>query len=153
VGPSGSAATLHLWNFLPEQEVNATFRVTGDPIVATGTTDAQGEAYLTFTVPQAPDGVYWILAHQVNRTCVHASVHFRIGTVPPTPTPTTPPPLPTVTPTIPPPAISPTPLPPVAGSGPGSGNPLMDFPVAVAGCWLAAAGFVVLMASRRSRGR
>ncbi len=150
-GPSGSSSTLHLWNFLPDQKVNAILRVTGDPVVATGTTDALGEAYLKFTVPQAADGVYWILAAQIERTCVHASVRFQIGTVPPTPT-TTPPP-PTVTPTVPPPVVTPTPKPPIAGSGSGPDSTVMDFTLAAAGSWMAAAGFVVLMASRRRSAR
>ena len=131
-GPSGSSAQLHIWNFLPNQAVSAIFRSAGDPVVASGTVDAGGEAYLTFTVPQAPDGVYWVLVAQENRTCVHAAVHFTIGQVPP-PTPTQPPPTatptrpasPTVTLTAAPstPVATPTIAPPVAGSGNGSGGP------------------------------
>lgn len=122
-GPAGSTAQLHIWNFLPNQSVNAIFRSAGDPVVAQGTVGADGEAYMNFTVPNAPDGVYWILVAQENRTCVHAAVHFTIGQVPP-PTPTAPPP--TATPTKP--SVSATPIaptatptvkvaPPVAGSG------------------------------------
>jgi len=149
MGPSGSSSTLHLWNFLPDQKVSAIFRVIGDPVVATGTTDAQGEAYLNFTVPTGPDGVYWILASQDNRACVHASAHFQIGTVPPTPTRTVPEPTPS--PTVP--VLTPTPQPPVAGSGAGTSTAVMDFTIAAAGFWLAAAGFGVLMASRRKASR
>jgi len=125
-GPAGSSAQLHIWNFLPNQTVNAIFRSAGDPVVAQGTVDAGGEAYLTFTVPNAPDGVYWILVAQENRTCVHAAVHFTIGQVP-VPTPTSPPP--TSTPTKPAASatpIAPTPtvtvVPPVAGSGNNGGS-------------------------------
>jgi hypothetical protein len=152
-GPSGSSATLHLTNFLPNQSVNAIFRVIGDPVVATGTTDAQGEAYLLFTVPTAPDGVYWILAAQENRTCVHAAVHFEIGQVPPTPTSTPRPPTPVApTPTTPPPP-TPTPQIPVLGSGPGApgGSAPLNFGMAAAGCWVASVGFVFLAFGKRRR--
>jgi hypothetical protein len=156
-GPSGSSATLHLTNFLPNQPVNAIFRVIGDPVVATGTTDALGEAYLPFTVPTAPDGVYWILAAQENRTCVHAAVHFEIGQVPPTPTSTPRPPTATTvaptptTPTTPPPTA--TPQIPVLGSGAGAsgGSAPLNFGMAAAGCWVASAGFVFLVFGRRRR--
>lgn len=122
-GPGGSSAQLHIWNFLPDQSVNAIFRSAGDPVVAQGTVGSNGEAYLNFTVPSAPDGVYWILVAQENRTCVHAAVHFTIGQVPP-PTPTSPPPTATptrpaasATPIAPTPTVTVTVIPPVAGSG------------------------------------
>ena len=161
LGPSGSQAVLHAYNFLPNQEVTAIFRVTGDPVVASGTIDANGEAYLTFTVPQAPNGTYWILVAQANRTCVHAAVHFTIGPAP-TATPTLPPP--TATPTLPPPAtpatpatpvISPTapPAPPVAGLGGGTSNLGIDAGLASIAFFAMAAGFGTLAVARRTRQR
>jgi hypothetical protein len=158
-GPSGSKATLSLTNFLPNQPVQAIFRVTGDPVVASGTTDAAGEATLTFTVPTAPDGVYWILVAQENRTCVHAAVHFEIGQVPPTPTntprpATATPVVPTPTPAIAlaTPTATPTPRVPVLGSGiSGGGNPPLNYTVAAAGCWIACAGLIFMTLGNRRR--
>ncbi len=157
-GPSGTSATLHAWNFLPGQSVNAIFRVTGDPVVATGTVDSQGEAYLQFTVPTAPDGTYWILVAQENRTCVHAAVHFTIGANPPTPTPVPP----TATPTTPPttttpttPIVSPTapPQPPVAGSGTLGNAWVLNSGFAALGLFVMAAGFSFLSLTRRKPDR
>ena len=153
-GPSGTSASLHLWNFLPGQSVNAIFRITGDPVVATGTVDSNGEATLLFTVPTGPDGTYWILVAQENRTCVHAAVHFQIGQVPPTPTPNPP----TATPTNPPtptaPAVSPTapPQPPVAGSGSGVNRLVINSSIAAAGLFVMASGFSLLSLRPRKRG-
>lgn len=159
-GPSGSSATLHITNFLPGQKVIAIFRVVGDPVVASGDTNAQGEAFLTFTVPTAPDGVYWILAAQENRTCVHAAVHFEIGQVPVTPTSTPRPatPTPPVTPTPGLAAATPTATPtatprvPVAGSGIDGGTVGgLNYGMAAAGFWVASAGFVFLAFAKRRR--
>lgn len=155
-GPSGSSATLHITNFLPGQKVIAIFRVIGDPVVASGDTNAQGEAFLTFTVPSAPDGVYWILAAQENRTCVHAAVHFEIGQVPATPTstprPATPTPVaPTPTLAVATPTATATPGIPVLGSGisGATGSGPISYGMAAAGCWVACAGFVFLALGRR----
>ena len=150
-GPSGTSASLHLWNFLPGQSVNAILRVTGDPVVATGTVDSQGEAYLQFTVPTAADGTYWILVAQENRTCVHAAVHFQIGANPPTPTPVPP----TATPTTPPttPVASPTapPQPPVAGSGSLGNAWVLNSGFAALGLFVMASGFSLLSLTQRRR--
>ncbi len=161
LGPSGSSATIHIYNFLPGQDVNAIFRVIGDPVVAKGKTDANGEAYLTFTVPTAPDGSYFILAAQDNRTCVHASTRFQIGPAP-TPRPNTPTPaasatpilatatpiptttaMPTATPTTP--AVVPTPVRPSAGTGLESGNGMQfNLFLALVALAVTASGFAVL---------
>lgn len=157
LGPSGSSATIHVYNFLPNQDVNVIFRVAGDPVVAKGKTDANGEAYLTFTVPTAADGSYYILAAQDNRTCVHASVRFQIGAAPPTATPrpantptatATPaasatPIAPTATPTRP--AALPTPVLPATGTGLGSGGGLqVNLSLALVALVVTASGFAVL---------
>ncbi|MCZ2110177.1 MAG: hypothetical protein LC118_11530 [Dehalococcoidia bacterium] len=156
-GPGGSTAQLHIWNFLPDQAVNAIFRSAGDPVVAQGTVGANGEAYLNFTVPQAPDGVYWILVAQENRTCVHAAVHFTIGQVPP-PTPTVAPPTPTTPPLASATPIAPKPtvtvVPPVTGSGDtggtdsGANSGLLLIALAIASTGF---GLLGLGYSRRSR--
>ena len=156
LGPSGSKAVLHAYNFLPNEDVNAIFRVIGDPVVSTGKTDAAGEAFLTFTVPTAPDGVYVILVAQANRTCIHASVHFQIGAAPPTATPrpstptavaTTPAasatPIATATPTKP--AVLPTPVLPSTGTGPGSDSGMqVNLLLALVALTVTASGFAVL---------
>ena len=158
LGPSGSSATLHAYNFLPDQDVTAIFRVIGDPVVATGKTDANGEAYLKFTVPTAPDGSYYILVAQANRTCVHASVRFQIGPVPPTATPrptntptpaisaTPGPQTPTATATATPttPAVLPTPVLPKTGTGTGSGGLQVNLLLAIFALAVTATGFGVL---------
>jgi hypothetical protein len=154
-GPAGTSASLHLWNFLPGQAVSAIFRVAGDPVVATGTVDSQGQAYLQFTVPSAADGTYWILVAQENRTCVHAAVHFQIGANPPTPTPVRP----TATPTAPPTSIPPTPVPsptappqpPVAGSGSSGSSLILNSGIAALGLFVTASGFLVLSFTQRRR--
>ena len=161
LGPSGSSATIHAYNFLPNENVNAIFRVAGDPVVAKGKTDANGEAFLTFTVPTAPDGSYYILVAQDNRTCVHASVRFQIGAVPPTatprpantptPTPAATPPaatttaIPTPSPTATRPAILPTPVLPATGNGAGGGGGVqVNLFLAFVALSVTAAGFGVL---------
>ena len=153
LGPSGSSATIHVYNFLPNQDVNAIFRVAGDPVVARGKTDANGEAYLTFTVPTAPDGSYYILAAQDNRTCVHASTRFQIGPAPtprpnpptltPTPAASATPIAPTATPTKP--TALPTPVLPSTGTGPGSGGGLqVNLFLGLIALVVTASGFAVL---------
>lgn len=159
LGPSGSSATIHAYNFLPNENVNAIFRVVGDPVVAKGKTDANGEAFLTFTVPTAPDGSYYILVAQDNRTCVHASVRFQIGAAPPTatpraantPTPAATPPaatttaIPTPSPTATRPAILPTPVLPATGNGAGGGGGVqVNLFLAFVALSVTAAGFGVL---------
>lgn len=133
-GPGGTRGTIAVRNFLPNEEVQAIFRSTGDPVVASGKVGADGRLVMDFTVPNAPDGEYWILVAQANRTCVHAAVRFTIGAVTPTPTatatPTRPPTLPpaTATATTPPPPATPTPVPPTprpptaGGGGAGTGG-------------------------------
>ena len=163
LGPSGSSATIRVYNFLPDQDVNAIFRVSGDPVVARGKTDANGEASLTFTVPTAPNGSYYILAAQDNRTCIHASTIFTIGPVPPTVTPSPRPtntpaatpiatttPNPTATPTKP--AALPTPILPKAGNGLDSGSGLqVNLFMAVVALAVTASGFAVLGLSAARR--
>ena len=122
-GPSGTQVTLRYRNFDPGDPLKVIFRSAGDPVVATGTADADGEGRLVFTVPSAPDGLYWVYVE------CHTAAHFRIGPVTPTVTssPTqsaTPTNTPAVTRTPAPPTPvntvappPPTPLAPVAGEG------------------------------------
>ena len=156
LGPSGSSATIHVYNFLPDQDVNAIFRVIGDPVVATGKTDANGEAYLTFTVPTAADGSYYILVAQANRTCVHDSTRFQIGAAPPTatPRPSTPTPVPPTTATPTKPAILPTPVIPATGTGLENGGGLqVNLFLALTALVVTASGFAVLGLSGARRKR
>lgn len=161
-GPAGSTATIHVWNFLPGQDVSAIMRIAGDPVIAKGATDENGEAYLQFIVPTASEGSYWIFAFQENRTCVHAAVHFRVGPAFPNPTPAptqTPTPVRPVPPTIPPPPTAtparPTPVAPAAGTGGADsglfGNASANLVGLVAGLALVSAGFAALGRNRRRR--
>jgi len=101
-GPSGTQVTLRYRNFDPGDPLKVIFRSAGDPVVATGTADADGEGRLVFTVPSAPDGLYWVYVE------CHTAAHFRIGPVTPTVTSS---PTQTATPTNTP-AVTRTPAPP-----------------------------------------
>src|SRR5689334_17223421 len=57
-GPPGTLVVITLHNFKPNEEVHAILRVTGDPVVATGTTDASGGGQLSFSFPSQPNGLY-----------------------------------------------------------------------------------------------
>lgn len=110
-GPAGTQVTLRYRNFRAGDPIKVIFRVTGDPVVASGVAEADGEGRITFTVPPAPDGVYWVYVE------CHTAAHFRVGPVTPTvtssPTQTaTPTRTPAVTTTPAPPAVQPTVVPP-----------------------------------------
>jgi hypothetical protein len=130
-GQPGTVVSVNLFHFAPNDEVDIILRVTGDPVVATGTTDAEGRANILFTMPAFPGDRVAILA--TASPCYAAGAYFERRDVTPTPTRTpipataTPPP---ATPTTPPatattPATTPatptrpavTPVAPVAGSG------------------------------------
>jgi hypothetical protein len=157
-GPAGTVATLHVTHFTADLPIEAVFRVSGDPIVGTATTDANGEATFKITIPAGPDGLYWILVRGVAKNCVHASVRFQIAPLTPTAVPTSTPiatPTPTRTPTpvtpgVPTPTptpITPTPAAPSAGNGPGAagGTGLgVDFSVIALGIGLLGVGFGLL---------
>mgnify|MGYP001306865815 CR=1 FL=1 len=113
--------------------ITVIFKIPGDPILTTGTTDANGVATFTFTIPYALSGTYPIFFTDFKCSCQIATDFTVIvgqRTPTPTPTPTTPPTAtPTITATPPTPATATptsTPQVPVAGTtqplGPGGPN-------------------------------
>ncbi|MBI2765085.1 MAG: hypothetical protein HYX53_04145 [Chloroflexi bacterium] len=162
-GPTGTVATLHVTRFTADLPIEAIFRVLGDPVVGTATTDANGEATFKITIPAGPDGIYWILVRGVAKNCVHASVRFQIAPLTPTPVPTSTPiatPTPTRTPTpvtpgVPtatPTPVTPTPAAPSAGNGPGAAGTTsfgIDFSAIALGIGLLGLGFGMLGSVQR----
>jgi hypothetical protein len=131
-------------------------RVPGNPVVATGTTDAEGRANITFTMQQFSGSQVAILA--TASPCFAAGAYFRFAAIPPhehpTPTPTSPPPATTVPPTVATTA-PPTPRPPIAGgSGDASGGfGSAGMNLALAGLTLAifCGAFAIWGATRQTR--
>lgn len=124
-GIVGTVVEAKLSGAPPNDPITVIFKIPGDPILATGTTDANGEATFTFTIPYALSGTYPVFFTDFKCSC-QAEAPFTVivghrtptptatPTTPPTATPIptgTPPPLPTATPT----ATS-TPRVPVAGT-------------------------------------
>ncbi len=122
-GIVGTVVEAKLTGAPPNDPITVIFKIPGDPILATGTTDANGEATFTFTIPYALSGTYPVFFTDFKCSC-QAEAPFTVivghrtptptatPTTPPTATPIptgTPPPLPTATPT-------PTPKVPVAGT-------------------------------------
>lgn len=122
-GIVGTVVEAKLSGAPPNDPITVIFKIPGDPILATGTTDANGEATFTFTIPYALSGTYPIFFTDFKCSC-QAEAPFTVvvghrtptptatPTTPPTATPIptgTPPPLPTATPTS-------TPRVPVAGT-------------------------------------
>ncbi len=122
-GIVGTVVEAKLTGAPPNDPITVIFKIPGDPVLATGTTDANGEATFTFTIPYALSGTYPVFFTDFKCSCqVAADFTVIVGLRTPTPTPTptkpptatpiptgTPPPLPTATPT-------PTPKVPVAGT-------------------------------------
>lgn len=138
-GIVGTVVEAKLTGAPPNDPITVIFKIPGDPVLATGTTDANGEATFTFTIPYALSGTYPIFFTDFKCSCqiaVDFTVIVGLRTPTPTATPTTPPTAtPTATTTPPPPATATatatptatrTPLVPVAGTtqplGPGGPN-------------------------------
>ncbi|MFN0095752.1 MAG: hypothetical protein ACKVVT_13370 [Dehalococcoidia bacterium] len=171
-GPAGSEVSVNVFNFPSKLGVAVILRVTGDPVVATGTTDLEGRGNFVFTLPGSlGKGVVTIHVTTRDVPCfAGAGARFTVTDPtptppPPTPTPTKPPstatpppptattPLATVTST--PPPASPTPRPPVAGfgieddgstGGPGGTLTLLTIVFAIF-----SVGFAMVAGSRRHR--
>jgi len=129
-GPPGTVVTAELSGAKPGVALTVIFQIPGDPIVATGTTDANGEATFTFTVPYVPGGGTWPVFFTDFACACQISVPFTVINARPTntPTPTAPVPPPTVTPTVSPPTVTPTPPPgatltPTPTAAPATPNP------------------------------
>lgn len=129
-GIVGTVVTGELFNAPPNDFITVIVKIPGDPVVATGTTDANGYLKVTFTVPYTPGGgTFPVFFTDFKCSCQIATDFTIINSRPtpiPTATPTTPPvATPTKTPPPPPtaaiatPTATPTPGVPVAGTGPG----------------------------------
>lgn len=128
-GQPGTVVSVNLFQFAPNDTVSVILRVAGNPVVATGTTDAEGRANITFTMQDFTGDRVAILA--TAKPCWAAGAYFERRTVTPTPvrtpiaeteTPTAVPTTPAVTVTATPPTPTQppaTPKPPVAGTGSG----------------------------------
>jgi len=84
----GETVTVTITGFLPNLEVPLILRIGGDPVVATGMTDATGTVTMSFVVPQYPSGTYALRARNGNLCGVIGEFTILPGYAP---TPTTPP--------------------------------------------------------------
>lgn len=135
-GVVGTVVTGELFNAPPNDFITVIFKIPGDPVLTTGTTDANGYLKVTFTIPYVPGGgTYPVFFTDFKCSCQIAT-DFTVINSRPTPTPTaTPTTQPSATPTraatqppsTPPPAptatSSPTPGVPVLGTTPPGGGP------------------------------
>ena len=128
-GIVGTVVTAELFNAPANDPITVIFKIPGDPILTTGTTDANGYAKFTFTIPYVPGGgTYPVFFTDFKCSCQIAT-DFTVINSRPTPTtqpsatptrpatqpPSTATPLPTATP-------SPTPGVPVLGTTPPGGG-------------------------------
>lgn len=131
-GPVGTVVTAELSNAPANDFITVIFKIPGDPVLTTGTTDANGHAIFTFTIPYTPGAGTWPVFFTDFKCSCQIAVDFTItqgrATPVPTATPTSPPasatPTRTATPqgTLPATPTStatatPTPRVPVAGTG------------------------------------
>lgn len=135
-GVVGTVVVGELTNAPPNDFITAIFKIPGDPVLATGTSDANGHLILTFTIPYVPGGgTYPVFFTDFKCSCQIATDFTVINSRPtptPTATPTTPPSAtPTQSPTQPAATLTPTatatatPTPgvPVLGTGVPGGGP------------------------------
>lgn len=159
-GQAGTSVSVNLFQFPPNTEAKVTLRVTGDPVVATGTTDQYGHANILFTMQSFPGDQ---VAIQVRADpCNFAGAYFQYRAATATPVPTTPPatattpatPVPTTAvPTTPPPVTTPKPPPSGSAGQAALGLTSTGANLAIAGLALVifCAGFVIWGSSRHFR--
>ena len=135
-GIVGTVVTGELFNAPPNDFITVIFKIPGDPVLTTGTTDTNGYLKVTFTIPYVPGGgTYPVFFTDFKCSCQIATDFTVINSRPtptPTATPTTPPsatptrtvtvPASTATPS-PTATASPTPGVPVLGTGSPGGGP------------------------------
>jgi len=109
-GVVGTVVTAELFNAPPNDPITVIFKIPGDPVLTTGTTDANGYAKFTFTIPYVPGGGTWPIFFTDFKCSCQIAVDFTVINSRPTPVPTATPtvPAPTVPPTQPPPTQAPT---------------------------------------------
>jgi hypothetical protein len=102
-GVVGTVVTAELFNAPPNDFITVIFKVPGDPILTTGTTDTNGYAKFTFTIPYVAGGGTWPVFFTDFKCSCQIWTEFTVINSRPTPTPTatptTPPPPPSATPT------------------------------------------------------
>jgi|GEM_PF-5186683 len=104
-GPPGTVVKAELFNGLPNDDITVILKIPGDPVLATGKTDASGHAAFTFTIPPVVGGGVQVIFFTNFKCSCQISVPFEVLNVRPTPTPTR-------TPTVPPPTSTPVTPPP-----------------------------------------
>ncbi|MEO8538520.1 MAG: hypothetical protein ABI577_02180 [bacterium] len=87
-GVVGTVVTGDLTNAPPNDFITAIFKIPGDPVLATGTSDANGHLVLTFTIPYVPGGgTYPVFFTDFKCSC-QVAADFTVINSRPTPTPT-----------------------------------------------------------------
>ena len=94
-GIVGTVVTGELFNAPPNDFITVIFKIPGDPVLTTGTTDTNGYLKVTFTIPYVPGGgTYPVFFTDFKCSCQIATDFTVINSRPtptPTATPTTPP--------------------------------------------------------------
>jgi hypothetical protein len=136
-GPVGTVVKGELFNAPPNDFITAIFKIPGDPVLGSGTSDAQGHLLITFTIPYVVGvgDTYQVFFTDFKCSCqIAAPFTVTEGRPTPTSTPTSPPTAaPTKTPTPPATAAATatpsstatatsTPAVPFTGTGPGTGS-------------------------------
>jgi len=126
-GVVGTVVNAELFNAPANDAITVIFKIPGDPVLATGTTDADGHAALTFTIPYVPGGGTWPVYFTNFKCSCQVQVPFTLINSRPTPIPTATPtiPLPTATPVIPLPTATPTVVPATPTATPTPGVPVL----------------------------
>lgn len=88
-GRVGTVVTAELFNAIPNDNITVIFKSPGDPVLATGTTDATGYAKFTFTIPfvVSGNGIFDIFFTNFKCSC-QIAVPFTVTGPAPTPTAT-----------------------------------------------------------------
>lgn len=163
-GQAGSVVSVNIFHYPANVDVQVVARITGDPVIGTGKTDAEGHANIIVTIPAFSGDYLNIFTYAP--PCNASGAHFFYRAVTPTPvTPTRTPTQPTAVVTSTPPtstpptstplpateAPKPPPAPPLAGTGGGFGTGSTGFDLALVALALLvfSSGFTLLGSSRK----
>ncbi|MBK9342630.1 MAG: hypothetical protein IPN07_06205 [Dehalococcoidia bacterium] len=161
-GIVGTVVTAELFNAPPDDFITVIFKIPGDPILTTGTTDANGYAKFTFTIPYVPGGGTWPVFFTDFKCSCQIATYFTVINSRPTPIPTATPtvPLPTSTPVTPlatataTPTRTQTPAVPVLGTGQiGGGGPGPNLGILALGAMAVVTVLAWFAATRRGPAR
>ena len=161
-GIVGTVVTAELFNAPANDPITVIFKIPGDPILTTGTTDANGYAKFTFTIPYVPGGGTWPIFFTDFKCSCQIATNFTVINSRPTPIPTATPtvPLPTSTPVTPlatatptsTPTRTPTPAVPVLGNGQIGGGPGPNVGILALGAMAVVTVLAWFAATRRGPG-